>query len=194
MFRLISSEVQSDNWGILTKYEFELRLRNGECQHQTRETYDRGNGATCLLFNPETTCVLLTRQFRLPVFLNGGIEALIEAPAGLLEGSDADSRMRAELLEETGFQTPTLTHLFDISMSPGSVTEYISFFKGLYSSSVQVAVGSGKLEEGEDIKVLEVPLADAMEIIESGDIRDAKTIILLQHLMIENLQKSLEYP
>ena len=80
MFRLISSEVLSDNWGILTKYEFELRLRNGEWQHQTRETYDRGNGATCLLFNPETTCVLLTRQFRLPVFLNGGIEALIETP------------------------------------------------------------------------------------------------------------------
>ncbi|WP_120631402.1 NUDIX domain-containing protein [Ruegeria sp. EL01] len=194
MFRLISTEVLSDNWGILTRYEFELRRRNGEWQRQTRETYDRGNGATCLLFNPETTCVLLTRQFRLPVFLNGGVEALIETPAGLLEGSDAGGRMRAELLEETGFQTPTLTHLFDIYMSPGSVTEYLSFFKGIYSASDQVAVGGGKLEEGEDIEVLEVSLSDAMKMIESGDIRDAKTIILLQHLMIETLQKSLEYP
>ncbi|WP_170415459.1 NUDIX domain-containing protein [Ruegeria atlantica] len=192
MFRLISGEVLSDNWGTLTKYEFELRLRNGEWQHQTRETYDRGNGATCLLFNPETTCVLLTRQFRLPVFLNGGIEALIEAPAGLLEGSDADGRMRAELLEETGFQTPTLTHLFDIYMSPGSVTEYLSFFKGIYSTSDQIASGGGKYDEGEDIEVLQVPLSDAMKMIESGDIRDAKTIILLQHLMIEILQKNLE--
>ncbi|SDX93184.1 nudix-type nucleoside diphosphatase, YffH/AdpP family [Ruegeria halocynthiae] len=189
MFRPISSEVLSDNWGILTKYEFELRRRNGEWQRQTRETYDRGNGATCLLFNPETICVLLTRQFRLPVFLNGGIEALIEAPAGLLEGSDADGRMRAELLEETGFQTSTLTHLFDVYMSPGSVTEYLSFFKGVYSASDKVANGGGKSDEGEDIEVLEVPLSEAMKMIESGDIRDAKTIILLQHLMIEILQK-----
>ncbi len=188
MFRPISSVVLSDNWGILTKHEFELRLRNGEWQHQTRETYDRGNGATCLLYNPETTCVLLTRQFRLPVFLNGGATSLIEAPAGLLEGENATGRMHSELLEETGFQARSLTHLFDVYMSPGSVTEYLSFFKCTYSASDRIGKGGGEIDEGEDIEVLEVPLSDAMQMIGNGEIRDAKTIILLQQLMIEILQ------
>lgn len=191
IFRSISSEVLSDNWGVLTKHEFDLRRRNGDWQRQTRETYDRGNGATCLLYNPETTCVLLTRQFRLPVFLNGGLEGLIETPAGLLEGSEASRRMQAELLEETGFQTHDLTHLYDVYMSPGSVTEYLAFFKGTYSETDRTSEGGGSIEEGEDIEVLQIPLLSAIEMIQSGEIRDAKTIILLQHLMIEELQHKL---
>ncbi|WP_424966522.1 MULTISPECIES: NUDIX domain-containing protein [unclassified Dinoroseobacter] len=186
-FRPISQEILSDDWGVLTKHAFELRRRDGQWQRQTRETYDRGNGATCLLYNAGTDTVLLTRQFRLPVFVNTGLEALIETPAGLLEGEGAEDRMRAELFEETGYRVQTLTHLFDVFMSPGSVTEYLAFFMGTYTASDQVSDGGGAFDEGEDIEVSEIPLGKAMEMIETGDIRDAKTIILLQRLWIERL-------
>ncbi|WP_029060823.1 NUDIX domain-containing protein [Labrenzia sp. DG1229] len=191
-YRPISKEILSDNWGLLTKHEFELLRRNGEWQRQTRETYDRGNGATCLLHNPQTDQVLLTRQFRLPVFLNGGLHSMIETPAGLLDGARADERMRKELIEETGFEVDTLTHLFDVYMSPGSVTEYLAFFKGTYSASDQTGDGGGTFEEGEDIEVMQVALTEAMRMIENGAICDGKTIILLQHLFINTLVKRAE--
>lgn len=188
LYREISRQVLSDDWGVLTRFEYELCRRNGEWQRQTRETYDRGNGATCLLHNPDTGHVVLTRQFRLPVFLNGGRNSLVETPAGLLDGADAEDRMRAELIEETGFRIETLTHLFDVYMSPGSVTEYLAFFRGVYRPGDQTSRGGGSYAEGEDIEVLQVPLSDAMQMIATGEICDAKTIILLQHLMIETLQ------
>lgn len=187
-FRPISEKTLSDDWGRLTKYTYELRRRSGEWQRQTREAYDRGNGATCLLYNPETECVVLTRQFRLPVFLNGGRRSLIETPAGLLDGAEPEERMRAELIEETGFQIDAMTHLFDVYMSPGSVTEYLAFFKATYRPDDQKGEGGGSYTEGEDIEVIEVNLSNAMQMIENGEIRDAKTIILLQHLVIERLQ------
>ncbi len=187
IFRPISEQILANDWGVLTKYEFELRRQDGEWQRQTREAYDRGNGATCLLHNPDTDQVLLTRQFRLPVFLNGGFDGLIETPAGLLDGAQADERMRKELEEETGYQIDRLIHLFDVYMSPGSVTEYLSFFKGTYSSSNQTGLGGGSFDEGEDIEVMHIPLTDAMQMIAEGEIRDAKTIILLQHLTLEKL-------
>tara|TARA_R110000737_G_scaffold337217_2_gene357296 strand:- start:383 stop:988 length:606 start_codon:yes stop_codon:yes gene_type:complete len=189
VFRPVSMVVLSDDWGVLTKHVYELRKRNGTWQRQTRETYDRGNGATCLLYNPDTDCVLLTRQFRLPAYLNGGFAALVEAPAGLLDGAQAEERMREELMEETGFQVDAMSHLFDVYMSPGSVTEYLAFFMGTYAASDKTGVGGGSIEEGEDIEVMQVPLTRAMKMIESGAIRDGKTIILLQHLMIEKLRK-----
>lgn len=189
VFRPIAERVLADDWGRLTKYEFELRLRDGGWQRQTREAYDRGNGATCLLYNPRSGSVLLTRQFRLPVFLNGGLESLIETPAGLLEGAEPATRMRAELIEETGYDVSELTHLFDIYMSPGSVTEYLAFFYGEYAEKHRVGNGGGAADEGEDIDVLEIPLPDAMQMINRGEIRDAKTVILLQHLTIRLLQE-----
>jgi nudix-type nucleoside diphosphatase (YffH/AdpP family) len=190
VYRPISAEVLSQDWGTLTKFQYELRRRSGDWQRQTRETYDRGNGATCLLYNPETDCVLLTRQFRLPVFLNGGLESLIETPAGLLEGADAAERMQAELIEETGYKVDALTHLFDIYMSPGSVTEYLAFFQGTYAAKDQTSDGGGDFDEGEDIEVLHLPLPEAMRMIGRGEIRDAKTIILLQHLTITQMTRS----
>ncbi|WP_441599435.1 MULTISPECIES: NUDIX domain-containing protein [unclassified Ensifer] len=189
VFRLISERLLADDWGRLTKYEYELRLRDGSWQRQTRETYDRGNGATCLLYNPGSGRVLLTRQFRLPVLLNGGGASLIEAPAGLLEGADPATRMRSELIEETGYEVSELTHLFDVYMSPGSVTEYLAFFYGEYAETHKVGPGGGSSVEGEDIEVLEIALPEAMQMVNRGDIRDAKTIILLQHLAIRLLQE-----
>lgn len=185
--RLLSQQVLSDDWGVLTKHVFQLRRRDGSWQRQTRETYDRGNGATCLLYNDSTDCVVLTRQFRLPVFVNTEQEGLIETPAGLLDGAEAEQRMRAELMEETGFRVGDLTHLFDVYMSPGSVTEYLAYFAGSYDASNQTDLGGGNAEEGEDIEVKEIPLSDAVKMIETGGIQDAKTIILLQWLWIKKL-------
>lgn len=188
-FQLVNAKVLANDWGVLTRYEFELKRRNGEWQHQIRETYDRGNGATCLLYNPTTGCVLLTSQFRLPVFLNGRLTSLIETPAGLLEGRDAAERMRAELAEETGYEIATLEHVFDVYMSPGSVTEYLAFFQGHYSEEERTFEGCGIVDEREDIEVMHLPLQTAMAMIETGEIRDAKTIILLQRLTIQKMKE-----
>lgn len=183
-FRPVAEQVLAQDWGRLTRYDYDLRLRDGTWQRQRREAYDRGNGATCLLFNPDTGCVLLTRQFRLPVFLNGGLPSMVEAPAGLLEGADPAERMQAELREETGYRVSTLRHLFDVYMSPGSVTEYLVFFEGEYHAADQVGQGGGVEEEGEDIEVLHIPLSRALQMVASGEIRDAKTIILIQNLAL----------
>lgn len=182
--KVLDREVLSDHWGTLTRYRIGYRRRDGTWQEMTREVYDRGHGATCLLYNPETDCVLLTRQFRLPVWLTGHDPFLVEAPAGLLEGADPEERMRSELMEETGFQVSRLEHLFDVHSTPGSVTEYLSFFSGTYRLGDRTGDGGGLEDEGEDIEVLHVPLGDALAMIRSGKIHDAKTIILLQDLAL----------
>ena len=186
-FKVVDSEVLSDSWGTLTRHRIEYRRREGTWREQVREVYDKDHGATCLLYDPERNCVLLTRQFRLPVWAAGRDPLLIETPAGLLEGAHPEERMRAELIEETGFQVSKLEYLFDAFMSPGSVTEYVAFFTGTYHLNDKVAAGGGKESEGEDIEVLHVPLDEALGMIRSGEIADAKTIILLQELALRRL-------
>ena len=185
--KVSDSEVLSNSWGTLTRHRIEYRRRDGDWQEQVREVYEKGHGATCLLYDPERNCVLLTRQFRLPVWAAGRNPMLIEAPAGLLEGAHPEDRMRAELIEETGFEVSDLEHLFDAFSSPGSVTEYVAFFRGTYHLKDKVAEGGGKETEGEDIEVMHVPLDQALEMIRSGEIMDAKTIILLQELALRRL-------
>ncbi len=185
--KVSDSEVLSNSWGTLTRHRIEYRRRDGDWQEQVREVYEKGHGATCLLYDPERNCVLLTRQFRLPVWAAGRDPMLIEAPAGLLEGAHPEDRMRAELIEETGFEVSDLEHLFDAFSSPGSVTEYVAFFRGTYHLKDKVAEGGGKETEGEDIEVMHVPLDQALEMIRSGEIMDAKTIILLQELALRRL-------
>ncbi|GAB4527892.1 MAG: NUDIX domain-containing protein [Roseibium sp.] len=180
----LDSTILSEEWGRLTRHRFRLRRRDGTWQEQTREVYDRGNGAVCLLFNPETGCVLLTRQFRLPVWVCGRDPLMIEAPAGFLDGAEPAERMRAELIEETGFEVSELEHLYDLHTSPGSVTEYLAFFTGVYSMGDRVSGGGGEAGEGEDIEVLHVPLVTALEMVRQGAIADAKTVILLQELAL----------
>lgn len=183
-FRPIEQIVLADDWGTLTKHTFSLKRRDGAWQQQTREAYDRGNGAACLLYNREQGTVLLVKQFRLPAKLNGHQGFLIETPAGLLEGMNAPERMRAELEEETGFSVSKLTLVFDAFMSPGSVTEKLACFIGTYTAKDQISEGGGHPDEGEDIEVLHVPLDEALAMIASGAIADAKTIMLLQHLAL----------
>jgi nudix-type nucleoside diphosphatase (YffH/AdpP family) len=173
--------VLSDDWYVLKKTVFDFQRANGEWQRQSRETYDRGNGATILLYQHESRKVLLTRQFRYPAFVNGHDDLLIETPAGLLDDASPEERMKAEVEEETGYRVTAVRQIFDAFMSPGSVTERLHFFVGAYSARDEVSAGGGNMEEGEDIERLEPTIDEALAMIADGRIRDGKTIMLLQY-------------
>lgn len=180
--RILKQHLLSDNWYVLKKIDFELQRRDGSWQPQTREVYDRGNGATIGLYNRARRTVILTRQFRIPAFVNEHHGYLIEAAAGLLDNASPEERIRAEAEEETGYRVRSVRKIFDAFMSPGSVTERVHFFIGEYQPEDRINDGGGLAEEGEDIEVLELPFAEALAMIDDGRIMDGKTIILLQYL------------
>lgn len=182
--RNIRSQLLSDNWYTLKKYTFELQRRDGQWQEQSREAYDRGNGATILLYNLARRTVVLTRQFRLPVWINGHSGALIEAAAGLLDNASPEARIMAEAEEETGYRIQTIEKVFEAYMSPGSVTEKLYFFIAQYDEQDRQTRGGGLAEEGEDIEVLEWDFDRALAAVGSGEIQDAKTMLLIQHLAL----------
>lgn len=186
--RNLSAELLSDNWYILKKYTFEHRRADGTWQPMVREAYDRGNGAVVLPYDTTRGAVILTRQFRLPVFVNGHPDGmLIEAPAGLLDGAEAANRIRDEAMEETGYRLARPVEVFQLYMSPGSVTERLHFFIAEVRSADKVAEGGGLAEESEDIEVLDIPFQSALEMVSNGEITDAKTVILLQHLALTKI-------
>ena len=183
--KLLEVQVLSDNWYVLRKVTCSLRRRDGEWQTMSREAYDRGNGAALLLFDPRRSTVVLTRQFRLPAFLNGCADGLlIETCAGLLDGDDPETCIRREAEEETGYRVRQPRKVFEAYMSPGSVTEKLHLFVAEYEPGDRIRSGGGLEGEGEDIEVIEMPLADALVGIASGAIQDGKTIMLLQHVAL----------
>ena len=185
--RVIKTDVLSDNWYTLRKVTFEIQQKDGSWQKQTREAYDRGNGATILLYHVTERKVILTRQFRLPTFVNGNASGmLIEACAGLLDKDNPEDAIRRETEEETGYKVTHVRKIFEAYMSPGSVTEILYFFVAEYERSMKVNEGGG-VEEGEDIEVLELDADKAMQMIGSGEIRDGKTIMLLQYAKLQGL-------
>jgi nudix-type nucleoside diphosphatase (YffH/AdpP family) len=173
-------ELLSSDWYVLRRTTFQLRHRDGSWSTQQRETYDRGNGATVLLYDTERRTVLLTRQFRFPAYVNGHPDGLLlEAAAGLLDDDDPVTAVRREAEEETGHRVGELTHVFDVYMSPGSVTERLHFYAGPYDAGTRATGGGGVAEEGEDIEVVELGIDEALAAIGTG-IVDAKTIMLRQ--------------
>jgi nudix-type nucleoside diphosphatase (YffH/AdpP family) len=185
--KILATEILSDNWYVLKKITYEY-FKNGSWQKQTREAYDRGNGATILLYNKENKTVILTRQFRLPSFINGNESGmLIEACAGLLDKDNAEDCIKRETEEETGYQIREVRKIFEAYMSPGSVTEILYFFVAEYASSMKVHEGGGIEDEQEHIEVLEFKLDDAMQMIDDGKIKDGKTIMLLQYAKLNRL-------
>jgi GDP-mannose pyrophosphatase NudK len=177
---ILATEVLSDDWYVLRKVTYRIRKSDGSWQTQSREAYDRGNGATVLLYDPVRGSVLLTRQFRLPTFVNGNASGmLIEACAGLLDGDNPQECIRRELREETGYEVREVRKVFEAYMSPGSVTEILHFFVAEYSPEQRVSRGGGVDEE--EIEVLELSFHEARELVSRGEIRDAKTILLLQY-------------
>ncbi len=178
--RIEDIKILSDNWYILKKVTFSWRRSDGAWQTSEREAYDRGNGATILLYDLGRRTVVLTRQFRMPAYLNGYREMMIEAAAGLLDDASPEERIRAEAQEETGYVVRDVEKLFELFMSPGSVTERLHFFAAPYEPKDKTASGGGRRDEGEDIDVLELSFGDAMAMVADGRICDAKTVILLQ--------------
>ncbi|HEX8677444.1 MAG TPA: GDP-mannose pyrophosphatase NudK [Segetibacter sp.] len=186
--KILKTEILSDNWYTLKKITYEYLKSDGTWQTHSREAYDRGNGATILLYNKEQKTVILTRQFRLPSFVNGNSTGmLIEACAGLLDKDNAEDCIKRETEEETGYKITEVRKIFEAYMSPGSVTELLYFFVAEYSKSMKVHEGGGIEHEQENIEVLEIPVQQAMEMIDNGEIKDGKTIMLLQYVKLNNL-------
>lgn len=178
----------SDDWYVLKKTTFDFLRSDGTWQTQNRETYDRGNGATILLYNREYKTVVLIRQFRFPAYVNGLADGmLIEACGGLLDKADPEACIKKEAEEEAGFVVHNPRKVFEAYMSPGSVTERLYFFVAEYERGHRISAGGGDETEGEDIEVLEIPLEKAMEMIGRGEIADGKTIMLLQYAKLAGL-------
>ncbi len=186
--RITKTELLSDNWYTLNKVTFEYQKRNGEWETQSREAYDRGNGATILLYNPTKQTVILTRQFRLPTYVNGNDTGMmIEACAGLLDKDHAEDCIRKETEEETGYRVSKVRKIMEAYMSPGSVTEILYFFVAEYEDDMKINEGGGLEEEQENIEVLELDFQESLRMMERGEIQDGKTIMLLQYAQIHNL-------
>ncbi|MEQ9102663.1 MAG: GDP-mannose pyrophosphatase NudK [Imperialibacter sp.] len=182
--KIEKKELLSGNWYKLYKVDFQIKGKDEKWLTQSRECYDRGNGATILLYNTEQKTVILTKQFRMPTYVNGNDTGmLIEACAGLLDADSPEECIRRETEEETGYKISKPEKVFELYMSPGSVTEILYFFIAEYTKDQKVSDGGG-VDEHEDIDVLEVPFAKALEMIKTGEIKDAKTVILLQHLYV----------
>jgi nudix-type nucleoside diphosphatase (YffH/AdpP family) len=179
--RVTDVRLLSDNWYRLHTTTFDLQADDGEWSTQSRETYDRGNGATILLYDVARRTVLLTAQFRYPAYVNGHPDGvLIETAAGLLDDDEPEAAIRREAVEETGHRVGEVTHVFDAFMSPGSVTERLHFYAAPYDASTRENAGGGIAEEGEQITLVELDIDAALAAVESGEIMDAKTIMLLQ--------------
>lgn len=185
---ILKTEILSDNWYTLKKVTYTIEKKDGNKETQSREAYDRGNGAVILLYNKVSGTVILTRQFRLPTFINGNTTGmLIEACAGLLDNDNPEECIKRETEEETGYKISKVEKVFEAYMSPGSVTEILHFFIAEYSHEMKITDGGGLEEEGENIEVLELPFEDTLAMIDKGEIMDAKTIMLLQYLRIKNI-------
>ena len=186
--KILAKEILSNNWYTLRKITYEYLKKDGKWQTQSREAYDRGNGAAILLYNKTLKTVILTRQFRMPTFINGNETGmLIEACAGLLDKDNAEDCIKRETEEETGYKIADVKKVFEAYMSPGSVTEILHFFVAEYSHDMKVNDGGGIAHEQEEIEVLELSIEDALHMIETGEIKDGKTIMLLQYTRLKNI-------
>ncbi|MDF7661644.1 GDP-mannose pyrophosphatase NudK [Erwiniaceae bacterium L1_54_6] len=186
---IIKEKLLSENWFVLRNFTYEITRNNGEVLRHKREVYDRGNGATILLYNREKNSVVLIRQFRIATYLNGNESGeLIEACAGLLDDDTPEDCIRKEAIEETGYQVGEVEKLWQAYMSPGGVTEIVHFFAAEYSEAQRTNNGGGV--EDEEIAVLELPFPEAMAMVKNGRICDGKTIMLLQHAQIAGWLKA----
>lgn len=182
------TEILSDNWYTLRKITYDYKAESGTLETHEREAYDRGNGATILLYNKDTRTVILTRQFRLPTYVNGNDTGmLIETCAGLLDKDNPEDCIKKETEEETGYLIKDVQKVFESYMSPGSVTEILYFFVAEYDSHMKVSEGGGLEDEQENIEVLEIDFDKAYAMISTGEIKDGKTIMLLQYAKINKL-------
>ncbi|WES67033.1 GDP-mannose pyrophosphatase NudK [Superficieibacter sp. HKU1] len=185
---VIKDKILSENYFVLRNITYDLTRKNGEIIRHKREVYDRGNGATILLYNRDKHTVVLIRQFRVATWVNGNEDGrLIETCAGLLDDDEPEACIRKEAIEETGYRVGEVRKVFELYMSPGGVTEIVHFFIAEYDDALRANAGGGV--EDEDIEVLEIPFSCALEMVATGEIRDGKTVILLQYLQASGLMQ-----
>ncbi|MFL9844237.1 GDP-mannose pyrophosphatase NudK [Flavobacterium rhizosphaerae] len=186
--KITNTRVLADDYYTLNKITYQFTKPDGSVVSQSREAYDRGNGAVILLYNKQKQSVILTRQFRLPTYINGNADGMmIEACAGMLDNDDPQGAIRRETEEETGYKVTDVKKVFEAYMSPGAVTEILYFFVAEYSQDMKVSEGGGQEQEEENIDVLELGIDEAMEMMKTGEIKDAKTIMLLQYVKLHNI-------
>jgi nudix-type nucleoside diphosphatase (YffH/AdpP family) len=187
--KIRSKETLSDEHYKLEKITFDIQKKDGSWETQQREVFDHGNAATALLYNREHRTVILTKQFRIPTFVNGNTTGvLLETCAGLLEeGENPDDTMKREIMEETGYEVDRVEKVYEGYTSAGAVTELLYFYIAPFKPEQKKSKGGGLEEEGEEIKVVEMPFDDAIQQLEQGKIRDVKTAFLLQYALLKNL-------
>ncbi|HKJ06375.1 MAG TPA: NUDIX domain-containing protein [Flavobacteriaceae bacterium] len=186
--KITNRKILSDNWYLLEEIEFDYLTSKGKWQNQKRESYNRGNGACILLFNKEKQTIILTKQFRMPSYINGNSNGmLLEVCAGLLDGDDPKTCIIKEVEEEVGYKITSPKKVFELYSTPGAVTEKIHYFISLYTPSMKVSEGGGLDSENEDIEVLEIPFKKAIEMVKTGEICDTKTVLLIQYAQLHNL-------
>ncbi|CAX60848.1 GDP-mannose pyrophosphatase NudK [Erwinia billingiae] len=185
---VIKNKILSENWFVLRNFTYDLTANDGSTIRHKREVYDRGNGATILLYNREKNSVILTRQFRIATFVNGNETGmLIETCAGLLDDDSPEDCIRKEAIEETGYEVGHVEKLYEMYMSPGGVTELIHFFAAEYNDALRANAGGGV--DDEDIDVMEIPFPKAWAMVKEGRIKDGKTVMLFQHALLEGWLK-----
>jgi GDP-mannose pyrophosphatase NudK len=188
--QVTSTEILSDNFFPLKNVKYKIEGKDGSVKELTREVYCSSNGVTALLYNRINKRVILTRQFRLPTFLNGNTSGmLIETCAGLVEeNEDPAAAITREIEEETGYKIEGAKKVFELYSTAGSVAEKLYYFVAEYSKDEHVSEGGGLEEENEEIEVIELPFDQAYQKVETGEIADAKTVILLQYAKINIFQ------
>ena len=186
--RNIRKKLLSRGWSTLECLTYDYKTADGSWEEQTREVYDRGNGAAILLYNAAKGTVVLTRQFRMPTYVNGNEDGMmVEACAGLLDSEDPAECIRREVEEETGYSIGKVKQVMKTYMSPGSVSEILYLFTGEYNQQMKTGEGGGAEGETENIEVLEIAFQKAMDMVATGEIKDAKTILLLQYAALNGL-------
>jgi len=186
--KIEKESILSDNWYLLKKIDFQFKNKKGEWEKVSREVYDRGNGAAILLYNPETKNIVLTRQFRMPTYLNGNESGMmIEVPAGIIENEDPEISIIRETDEETGYKISEVQKVFEIYPSPGAVTEKLHLYIGKYNANMKAHEGGGLDSEHEDIEVFETSFTDVESMVKNGEIKDAKTIMLIQYARLHGI-------
>lgn len=184
----IKHSLLSDNYYILNKVTFDYLMKSGVWVNQMREVYDRGDGAGILLYNTAKQTVILTRQFRMPTYLNGNADGfLVEIAAGMLDKDNPEACVIRETEEEVGYRLKHVKKVYEAYTSPGVLTEKMHFFVGEYTDNMKVGDGGGLADEHEDIEVLEIPFKNAIALLNNGDICDMRTIVLLQYAIINKL-------
>jgi len=187
----ITYKLLSNDWATLHRIDYDYHFSNGEWKRVSRECYNRGNGTGILLYNLEKSTVILTKQFRMPVYENNVEEGMsIEVCAGALDQNENPKTcIIREVEEEVGYKIQEANEVIQAYMSPGALTEKLYLFTAEISEDMKIGSGGGLESEKEDIEVMEVKFSTALAMVKNKQIIDAKTIMLLQYAELNDLFK-----